>query len=423
MIVWKDDRGTDDNIYAQRLDAAGYPVWINNGVVVCAADNTQDYARLCTHQAGGAVVVWRDRRDQSTTGRDIYAQRLAPNGITLWMTDGVSVCTAAYDQANPAITRGLGQSVIVAWSDDRDTEDDIYVQRISDSGNMLWTGDGVSVCTASSYQYYPQVATDGAGGVIVTWQDRRSGSQWDIYAQRVNAAGTTLWTADGVSLCVDIYEQGAPQIVSDGLGGAIVVWHDDRNPTDWDIYAQRVDSSGTVLWGTDGVTVCDASGVQYNPELISDGSGGAFITWEDSRDPGTTGEDIYAQRVLANGTMDWTDDGVSLCSAAGEQNSPMIASDGSGGAIVTWGSSGFGGTEDVHAQRVDSGGNIQWEADGINVCVATDSQRNPRIMPSTAGGAIVVWQDKRSGSDYDIYAQRVGDVEPIFLPLTVKRYS
>jgi hypothetical protein len=34
------------------------------------------------------------------------------------------------------------------------------------------------------------IVSDGAGGAIVTWQDGRSGTAWDIYAQNVNADGT-----------------------------------------------------------------------------------------------------------------------------------------------------------------------------------------------------------------------------------------
>ncbi|MDI6807711.1 MAG: T9SS type A sorting domain-containing protein [Candidatus Eisenbacteria bacterium] len=34
-------------------------------------------------------------------------------------------------------------------------------------------------------QYYPVMVEDGCGGAIIAWQDYRSGTNWDIYAQRV----------------------------------------------------------------------------------------------------------------------------------------------------------------------------------------------------------------------------------------------
>ena len=63
--------------------------------------------------------------------------------------------------------------------------------------------------------------------------------QFDIYAQRVNAAGSPQWTADGVALCTAANDQRDPTIVSDGAGGAIVTW-DDRRNGGYDIYAQHV---------------------------------------------------------------------------------------------------------------------------------------------------------------------------------------
>ena len=65
----------------------------------------------------------------------------------------------------------------------------------------------------------------------------------------VSALGETVWQDDGVSLCDETDDQTEPQIVSDGSGGAIVVWEDKRDGSARDIYAQRVDGYGNPLWG------------------------------------------------------------------------------------------------------------------------------------------------------------------------------
>ncbi len=65
--------------------------------------------------------------------------------------------------------------------------------------------------------------------------------------------------------------QASPRIVSDGTGGAIIVWQDERNPltTGIDIYAQRIDSNGNFLWDPDGVAISTADDDQTLPELVS----------------------------------------------------------------------------------------------------------------------------------------------------------
>ncbi|HXV13540.1 MAG TPA: hypothetical protein VEC56_04985, partial [Candidatus Krumholzibacteria bacterium] len=88
----------------------------------------------------------------------------------------------------------------MAWEDNRAANEDIYVQRITSAGVPQWTANGVALCVAVNGQYLPSIESDGAGGAIVTWRDLRTPANgYDIYARRVNSAGTPLWTANGVA--------------------------------------------------------------------------------------------------------------------------------------------------------------------------------------------------------------------------------
>nr|MBA3899626.1 T9SS type A sorting domain-containing protein [Bacteroidota bacterium] len=158
-----------------------------------------------------------------------------------------------------------------------------------------------AICTATGARE-PQLISDGAGGAIITWQDRRSGLfEADIYAQRVNESGVVQWTADGVAISTATGEQRWPQLISDDAGGAIITWTDNRSGfSESDIYAQRLNASGVVQWTADGVAISTTTGDQQNPQLISDGAGGAIITWQDQR---SGNNDIYAQNVCASGII------------------------------------------------------------------------------------------------------------------------
>ena len=54
-------------------------------------------------------------------------------------------------------------------------------------------------------------------------------------------------------------------------------------------------------WTTDGVPICTAANEQWHSELVSDGAGGAIITWEYDWRSGST--DIYAQNVQEDGSL------------------------------------------------------------------------------------------------------------------------
>src|SRR5439155_709977 len=158
--------------------------------------------------------------------------------------------------------------------------------------------DGVALCTATGSQQTPTVASDGAGGAIVTWFDNRGGS-FDIYVQHISSAGVVdpAWPANGRALCTASSDQARPVIVPDGAGGAILAWEDDRNGPG-DIYAQHLLATGAVDggWPADGRALCSAADIQGAPAITSDGAGGAIVTWYDRRS--AANYDIYAQHLL-----------------------------------------------------------------------------------------------------------------------------
>ncbi len=317
-----------------------------------------------------------------------------------WILNGVGVCTSLAFRQAPTITSDGAGGAIIAWFDYRNGSADIYVQRVNRLGVSLWTADGVALCTAANDQTYPTIAGDGAGGAIVTWSDYRGGPG-DIYARRVNAAGVPQWTANGVALCAATNDQSKPMIVSDGAGGAIVTWQDLRSGVS-DIYAQRVNAAGAPQWTANGVALCSATNDQQDPVVVSDGATGAIVTWQDLRG-GTL--DIYAQRVNAAGATQWTANGVVISATTGDQFRPRIISDGAGGAVITW-IDVRSGDHDVYATRVNAAGSPQWTSNGVPLCTIAGVQAFLAIASDDTGGAIVTWYDYRSGAP-GVYARRV----------------
>ena len=171
-----------------------------------------------------------------------------------------------------------------------------------------------AVCNFSGNQINVQLVADGTGGTIAVWEDNRNGST-DIYAQRLSATGNLLWAVEGIPICTATFNQLNPKIVTDGASGAVISWIDDRNGAgagSYDIYAQRINASGIVQWVTDGLPVCTATGTQNNQQMLADNSG-AMIVWSDGRG-GSANADIYAQRLDQVGTPLWTIDGTTAVS-------------------------------------------------------------------------------------------------------------
>jgi hypothetical protein len=407
IIAWSDARGVDNQIYAQRVDTDGSVLWTENGITVCGEVNDQGDPQICPSGVGSSIIVWKDGRNGNY---DLYAQKLDSAGSTQWTAGGVIVCDQTDNQQyHSVIPDGFG-GAIVAWFDERGSGCEIYAQRLDSDGDCQWANDGILVKGSVGGCGYLDLTTDNAGGAIVVWDNYGGG----IYAQRVDWGGVVRWTPDGVTVCPTDYFVPQLDITSDGAGGAIVVWEDDRNAPypilNQDVFAQRIDSDGTVRWGTGGAAICAASGDQVFPRAASDGAGGAFIVWSDGRS-GDSWAELYAQRVDSDGSAHWATDGIGVCTGreADLGTSHEVISDGDGGVIVAW-SDPRGLDLDMYSQRIDGDGVSQWTENGEIISCETGDQRNPDLTSDGAGGAIYAWHDFRQywGS---IYAQKIeGDL-------------
>ncbi len=63
--------------------------------------------------------------------------------------------------------------------------------------SAAWQENGAPIAEFGQYQSDPVVASDGAGGMIAAWIDDRDGLP-RLYVQRVNGFGDPLWASGGV---------------------------------------------------------------------------------------------------------------------------------------------------------------------------------------------------------------------------------
>ena len=397
VVAWSELANGQYDVYARRVTAAGVAIWTPNGVAVGASPFDQVSPALCADGNGGAIITWRDQRNG---GLDIYAQRVDAHGAPLWTTNGVPVCTVTNNQYAPVLVSDGAGGAIIAWYDFRAMTYDIYAQHLDADGNALWTAGGVAIFAAQYNQYGPMIVSDGSGGAIVAWTDIRNGNA-DIFARRVSGAGTVQWTSTGVALCTNSGDQLDPVLVSDEAGGAVVAWRDVRNGS-WDIFAQRVSGAGSVLWTANGVTLCAAPLDQLHPAIACDGAGGAVVAWDDARGPSV---DVYAQRVNAAGAPLWAANGVAVCAAVSSQTRPSLVCDGTANIVVVWEDQRAGNT-DIYAQRLDANGAPSWTSGGVALCDATGEQTIPLAVADGFAGAVTAWKDSRNGNA-DIYAHRI----------------
>jgi hypothetical protein len=395
---------------------------------ICQAAGTQGNIKIVSDGAHGAIIVWLDRRPGAVGVVDLYAQRVDSSGTVRWTSDGVVVSNAAGQQgtglALSIVPDGSGGAIVV-WADSRNAATngwDIYTQRLDANGVTQWLpATGVVVCDAigdqgvfSSVPTQLAAAPDGSGGVLASWIDRRDefqpypNNKIHVYAQRISSTGSAAWSTNGV-LVTDAPYLGSSLggIVSDGNGGALVyqgLGDVTGNGDTSSVAVRHLGPTGIGLGTATLVSKPPSSGTSADPEAFaSDGHGGLLAAWVNIF---ATPPQLLAGRVDNTGTVRWT--GVSVCPGCESVSNARyrVVPDGSGGAIV--GFTDFRASRyDLLAQHVDALGNVLWGGGGV--LVNTLQQQDAFLdaaVEDGAGGAILTWRDN-DGTNFAQYAQRL----------------
>ena len=353
---------------------------------------------------GGAIALWEDQRDVNTTAADAYAQHLLSDGSIApgWLVGGIAISKSIWGETPSALLAQADGSCLAAWYMGRiGTGDDVFLQRFGASGQPAppWPEGGVTIATDWCDEELPQLSPDGAGGVFIAWEEYRYSNGPDIRARRVLANGTFApsWPDTGVLVAHTPGWDGLCNLVEDGTGGAYVVWWgSDR------AYVQHLTSEGAIApgWPEGGLRVCPLQTSQFILQGVSDGAGGVVVAWDDNRetpqqhDPWALYGDIFAQRLRPDGTRapGWPVDGLPVCVAPGAQWYAGLCPDGTGGAVIAWSNRQAPWTLGV--QRILGSGAIAsgWPANGRTIGADSTSGTHPKVAADGAGGAYLAWQ-------------------------------
>ena len=416
VYVWSDTRFGDRDVWAQRVATDGTLLWGTDAIMVNGEINRQEDPVVINSDDGGVIIAWVDFRNEDAG--DVYAQKLDQNGTLLWNPAGVPLCTAADVQISLNIVNDANYGAYVIWQDHRNPGGvDIYGTHIDSVGSIVtgWNANGNPIAASNGDQDQHTFWEDGTGGAIVAWHDTRDASNENLYMQRIASDGTLLWNAGGSLLCSAAGTQSNVKMCPDGTGNFIFVWRDKRDDAGGDIYSQRVDIQGNLLWVPEVVIYSDNQ-VQKDPRITESSDTGAFMVWDDYRnDPYSS--DIYAQKIDTNGVLQWGAVGLALCTAPNDQIEPRLTNNNNGGCYFVWidGRNGGHPHEDIYMQHVDTTGTILWDVNGKMICDAYGEQYSPLLRGDCTGQVYAVWGDNRTGST-GLYVQILNQAGVELLP-------
>jgi len=381
LIAYRVDESPDgQDIRILRISHQGDSVW--NKVVFAGEGKRCTVNKLLADNQGNSIVAWSvsvpdNKREGFYKFDHFVLAKVDSEGKVLWQKDlNVEVTYITTD--------GLG-GVVVVWQN----QDDFYFKRIDANGSTVWETSIIG--TGSNLQ----LASNKDGSILVLWDNLLNNS---FVVRKLGVNGKIVWGDKGVQINYFASPlQYQPQIVSDGIGGVIVSWAEASPEGKMrNIVVLRMDSDGNLLWRSPLRYL--SSTVHHGTRLVSDGSGGAIVFWEDHRQ----GMAIYAQKIDSEGQPQWQENGIPLYADLPSTSPEFEAiSDGSGGAIVAV----RNGNGSLSVQKLDAAGNKLWED---RLAIAESVSTLPLIVSATdENGVILGWVPNEEQDSKNAFVQKV----------------
>jgi hypothetical protein len=264
-----------------------------------------------------------------------------------------------------------------------------------------------SVADRRGEQVLPKIAATSDGGCYIGWFDQFSGN-YEVRLQRLDARGVELWPRQGILISANPQSSSLVDwdLLCDRDDHCVLAFTDTRAGSDLDVYAYRVDPSGALVWGANGITLSNNSDYEPSPKLCETSDGHFVCAWAN-----TGAADLRVQRIDRAGNLLYPANGRSVPGDAGAVPAfcRLVAAD-NGGFILSWVRAlAFNGLKHVHAQKFDAAGAPLWGGgtrlpifDQASVPIAHE----PRLLADGSGGAIFAWHFAL-GQSFSVRAQRV----------------
>ncbi|MBU0519207.1 T9SS type A sorting domain-containing protein [bacterium] len=209
------------------------------------------YLRVISDGDGGAIVGWENMAPPQDPG--ISVQRINSLGEIQWGDSARFVFS--WENSYWGIigwdicARSGGGFFAVMSQDDSGLPDNLYLQRLDNNGNRMWSETGIVACPSNNQTTEPIVISDESGGCYIIWKDFRSTTYGKLFMQRYDSDGNRMWEPDsGRFIC---YHTWFHQVIPDGENGFIL--QSNPGPTDYNtIY--RIGPDGDILWEREEVS-------------------------------------------------------------------------------------------------------------------------------------------------------------------------
>jgi hypothetical protein len=223
LLAWQDYRNGNADIFAQRYDGDARPLGHNLMLNDDSSTAMQGAPRIAADNRDAFLVVWPDNREDGAW--KFYYQLVASE-----KQHNVLIDSAQRKAMTTVISAVMtpGDSAVFAWKDYRSGDSNIF-RRLADlSSGSLSPVQRINDDDGDRWQRLAVVDGDGAGQVVVCWEDYRNteiNQRGDIYLQPFSRSGQKIGPNIKVNDRDERIARKMPAIAMDAEGRQLVIWH------------------------------------------------------------------------------------------------------------------------------------------------------------------------------------------------------
>jgi len=240
-----------------------------------------------------------------------YAYRLNNvDGSVVWGDLAVTTLIGNQDNVNLATGSG-GNDLFVGFSEE-DNGQRVRVHKVKVVGGNLEGPVGgriINTPFGSEIAGNLKLLTDQSNaGFYAAWSQGLNSQAQNIYLAHLDSSlnfvspNIIKVTATGAPDAVLASNKGDFKMDTDDNGNVFLTWINRRNSLD-EIYATKVNSLLQKVWGSTDVKIAniDSFSIASTPSILSDGLGGAYVTYSQKTAGGAVGiRDIRVAHIAAN---------------------------------------------------------------------------------------------------------------------------
>ncbi len=229
------------------------------------------------------------------------------------------------------------------------------------------------------------------GGFYIVWQDKKDNNIADIYFQSIELNGKVRLRGDGKNISTRPGVKENPVAKVNVNGQLFVLWKENMNTECDELCIQKTIANGALQWGDEGVRVYKENGRITNYSLAVDSIGNAYVSYIEKANTTPAQYFVKVQKISADGEIE-TPDSLMLVSTTKEQKySTLIIPDQKQGAFVLW-LEARQGKNVLFVQHLDKAGNKSYFAKPVEVSSANDDILSYTAASLKNGQVTAIWQ-------------------------------